>query len=70
MGERVTIDSATLLNKAFELIEAKWLFDLRPDQLDAVVHPQSVVHSFVEYLDGSVIASSRRRTCGCRSSTP
>ena len=56
MGERVTIDSATLLNKAFELIEAKWLFDLRPDQLEAVVHPQSVVHSFVEYDDGSVIA--------------
>ena len=56
MGERVTVDSATLLNKAFELIEAKWLFDLRPDQLDAVVHPQSVVHSFVEYVDGSVIA--------------
>ena len=56
MGERVTVDSATLLNKAFELIEAKWLFDLRPDQLDAVVHPQSVVHSFVEYADGSVIA--------------
>ena len=56
MGRRVTIDSATLLNKAFELIEAKWLFDLRPDQLDAVVHPQSVVHSFVEYVDGSVIA--------------
>ena len=56
MGERVTIDSATLLNKAFELIEAKWLFGLRPDQLEAVVHPQSVVHSFVEYDDGSVIA--------------
>ena len=56
MGERVTVDSATLLNKAFELIEAKWLFSLRPDQLDAVVHPQSVVHSVVEYTDGSAIA--------------
>ncbi|MEM7812674.1 MAG: 1-deoxy-D-xylulose-5-phosphate reductoisomerase [Planctomycetota bacterium] len=56
MGRRITIDSATLANKALELIEAKWLFGLRDDQLDAVVHPQSVVHSFVEYVDGSVIA--------------
>jgi len=56
MGPKVTIDSATLMNKALELIEARWLFDLEPDQLDAVVHPQSIVHSFVEFVDGSVVA--------------
>ncbi|MHC4940474.1 MAG: 1-deoxy-D-xylulose-5-phosphate reductoisomerase [Planctomycetota bacterium] len=56
MGPKVTIDSATLMNKALELIEARWLFGLEPDKLDAVVHPQSIVHSFVEFVDGSVIA--------------
>ncbi|MEM9704151.1 MAG: 1-deoxy-D-xylulose-5-phosphate reductoisomerase, partial [Planctomycetota bacterium] len=56
MGPRISIDSATMLNKAFELIEARWLFDLPASQIDVVVHPQSVVHSFVEYLDGSVLA--------------
>jgi len=56
MGPKVTIDSATLMNKALELIEARWLFDLRPDQLDVVIHPQSVVHSMVEFCDGSVLA--------------
>ncbi|MFH5806152.1 1-deoxy-D-xylulose-5-phosphate reductoisomerase [Alienimonas sp. DA493] len=56
MGRRITIDSATMLNKAFELIEARWLFDLPADRIDVTVHPQSVVHSFVEYVDGSVLA--------------
>lgn len=56
MGRKVTIDSASLMNKALELIEAHWLFDLPSDRLDAIVHPQSIVHSFVEFLDGSVIA--------------
>ena len=56
MGKKITVDSATMMNKALEVIEARWLFDLRPDQIDVVVHPQSVVHSLVEYLDGSVIA--------------
>ena len=56
MGKRISIDSATMLNKAFELIEARWLFDLPANQIDVVVHPQSVVHSFVEYIDGSVLA--------------
>jgi len=56
MGRKITIDSATLMNKALEIIEARWLFDLRPGQIDVVVHPQSIVHSMVEYIDGSVIA--------------
>lgn len=56
MGPRITIDSATMMNKAFEIIEATWLFGLDPDQIDVVIHPQSIVHSLVEYRDGSVIA--------------
>jgi 1-deoxy-D-xylulose-5-phosphate reductoisomerase len=56
MGPKVTIDSATLMNKALEIIEARWLFDLRPEQIDVLIHPQSIVHSLVEYVDGSVIA--------------
>jgi 1-deoxy-D-xylulose 5-phosphate reductoisomerase len=56
MGPKITIDSATLMNKALEVIEARWLFDLRPDQIQVVVHPQSIIHSFVEFVDGSVIA--------------
>lgn len=56
MGPKITIDSATLMNKALEIIEARWLFDLRPEQVDVVIHPESVVHSFVEFVDGSVIA--------------
>lgn len=56
MGPKVTIDSATLTNKAFELIEARWLFDLKPDQLDAIIHPQSTIHALVELTDRSVIA--------------
>jgi 1-deoxy-D-xylulose-5-phosphate reductoisomerase len=56
MGPRITIDSATLLNKGFEVIEACWLFDLSPKEVEVVVHPQSKVHAMVEYTDGSVIA--------------
>jgi 1-deoxy-D-xylulose-5-phosphate reductoisomerase len=56
MGQRITIDSATLMNKGFEVIEACWLFDLPPAQVDVVVHPQSSIHAMVEYNDGSVIA--------------
>jgi 1-deoxy-D-xylulose-5-phosphate reductoisomerase len=56
MGQRITIDSATLTNKGFEVIEARWLFDARPDQIDVVIHPQSTVHSMVEFVDGSVVA--------------
>lgn len=56
MGKRITIDSATLMNKGFEIIEARWLFDLHPDQIDVVIHPQSTVHSMVEFVDGSILA--------------
>jgi len=56
MGPKITIDSATLMNKGLELIEARWLFDVTPEQLEVVVHPQSIVHSLVEFCDGSVLA--------------
>src|SRR5260370_10787 len=56
MGNRITIDSATLMNKGFEVIETCWLFDLKPSEVEVVVHPQSSVHAMVEYSDGSVIA--------------
>jgi 1-deoxy-D-xylulose-5-phosphate reductoisomerase len=56
MGNRISIDSATMMNKGFEVIEARWLFGMRPDQVDVVIHPQSTVHSMVEFVDGSVLA--------------
>ena len=56
MGRKVTIDSATLMNKGLELIEARWLFDLLPDELDILIHPQSIVHSLLEMKDGSTLA--------------
>ena len=56
MGAKVTIDSATLMNKGFEVLEARWLFGLQLSQIDVVIHPQSIVHSMVEYIDGSIIA--------------
>jgi 1-deoxy-D-xylulose-5-phosphate reductoisomerase len=56
MGRKITIDSATLMNKGLEVIEARWLFGVRGDQIDVVIHPQSVVHSLIELTDGSVIA--------------
>jgi len=56
MGPKTTVDSATMMNKALEIIEARWLFNLAPQQIEVVVHPQSIVHSLVEFVDGSVIA--------------
>jgi 1-deoxy-D-xylulose-5-phosphate reductoisomerase len=56
MGPKITVDSATLMNKGLEVIEARWLFDLPPRQIEIVVHPQSIVHSLVEFIDGSVLA--------------
>ncbi len=56
MGKKISIDSATLMNKGLEAIEAKWFFDLRMDQISIVIHPQSIIHSMVEYRDGSIIA--------------
>lgn len=56
MGAKITIDSATLMNKGFEVIEAKWLFDVRPNQIEVVVHPQSIIHSMVQFQDGAVKA--------------
>jgi 1-deoxy-D-xylulose-5-phosphate reductoisomerase len=56
MGRKISVDSATMMNKGLEVIEARWLFEARPDQIEVVIHPESVVHSLVEYVDGSVIA--------------
>lgn len=56
MGAKITIDSATLMNKGLEMIEAKWLFNLRPDQIQVVIHPQSIIHSMVQFADGSIKA--------------
>jgi 1-deoxy-D-xylulose-5-phosphate reductoisomerase len=56
MGNRITVDSATMMNKGFEIIEARWLFDMKPSQVDVVIHPQSTIHSMVEFVDGSVLA--------------
>jgi 1-deoxy-D-xylulose-5-phosphate reductoisomerase len=56
MGRKISVDSATMMNKGLEVIEARWLFDLAPERIEVVIHPQSVVHALVEYADGSVIA--------------
>jgi 1-deoxy-D-xylulose-5-phosphate reductoisomerase len=56
MGKKITIDSATLFNKALEMIEARWLFDIGIERVDVIVHPQSIVHSMVEFVDGSLLA--------------
>jgi len=56
MGQKITIDSATLMNKGFEVIEAMWLYGVRPDQIQVVIHPQSIIHSMIEYSDGSIMA--------------
>jgi 1-deoxy-D-xylulose-5-phosphate reductoisomerase len=56
MGRKITIDSATLMNKGLEVIEASWFFNIPPDEVDVVIHPQSVVHSMVEFVDGSILA--------------
>jgi 1-deoxy-D-xylulose-5-phosphate reductoisomerase len=64
MGSKITIDSASLMNKGLEVIEAKWLFDLTPEQIKVVIHPQSIIHSFVHFTDGSVKAQLGYPTCG------
>lgn len=56
MGPKITIDSATMMNKAMEIVEARWLFDLEPEQIEVVIHPESIIHSLVEFCDGSLIA--------------
>ncbi len=56
MGPKITVDSATMMNKALEIIESRWLFDLTAEQIEVVIHPQSLVHSFVEFIDGSIMA--------------
>jgi 1-deoxy-D-xylulose-5-phosphate reductoisomerase len=56
MGQRITVDSATLVNKGFEVIEARWLFGMKPEQIEVVIHPQSAIHSMVEFVDGSILA--------------
>jgi 1-deoxy-D-xylulose-5-phosphate reductoisomerase len=56
MGAKITIDSATLMNKGLEMIEAKWLFNLKPEQIQVVIHPQSIIHSMVQFQDGSIKA--------------
>lgn len=56
MGQKITVDSATMMNKALEIIEARWLFAIRPEKIEVVIHPQSIVHSLVEFVDGSTIA--------------
>ncbi len=56
MGAKITIDSATLMNKGLEMIEARWLFNLQPDQIQVLIHPQSIVHSMVQFQDGSIKA--------------
>src|SRR5438874_13572976 len=56
MGPKITVDSATLMNKALEVIEARWLFDLPPVRIEVIIHPESVIHSFVEFVDGAVLA--------------
>jgi 1-deoxy-D-xylulose-5-phosphate reductoisomerase len=56
MGRKISVDSATMMNKGLEVIEARWLFDIAPERIEVLIHPQSIVHSLVEYIDGSVIA--------------
>jgi 1-deoxy-D-xylulose-5-phosphate reductoisomerase len=56
MGAKITVDSATLMNKGLEMIEAKWLFNLRPEQIEVIIHPQSIIHSMVQFEDGSIKA--------------
>ncbi len=56
MGAKITIDSATLMNKGLEMIEARWLFDIKPEQVQVLVHPQSIIHSMVQFEDGSIKA--------------
>jgi 1-deoxy-D-xylulose-5-phosphate reductoisomerase len=56
MGKKISVDSATMMNKALEVIEAKFLFGMHPSQIEVIIHPQSIVHSMVEFVDGSIVA--------------
>ncbi len=67
MGQRITIDSATMMNKGFEVIEAKWLFGMELDRIEVVIHPQSTIHSMVEFVDVQSWHSSDQPTCECPS---
>ena len=60
MGPKVTIDSATMMNKALEIVEAKWLFDVEPERIEVVIHPESIIHSMVAFRDGSIVAQMGR----------
>ena len=60
MGPKVTLDCSTLMNKGLEVIEAHWLFNMPMDKIEVVIHPQSIIHSMVEYIDGSILASDER----------
>ncbi len=64
MGPKITIDSATLFNKGLEMIEARWLFGIGMDRIEAIIHPQSIIHSMVEFTDGSVLAQLSRTDMG------
>ena len=68
MGAKITIDSATMMNKGLELIEAMWLYDMAPEDIEIVIHRESIVHSAVEFDDGAVIAQLGLRICACPSS--
>lgn len=70
MGRKISVDSASMMNKGLELIEACWLFDARPDQVEVVIHPQSVIHSLVDYVDGSVLAQLGNLICARRLPMP
>jgi len=70
MGSKITIDSASLMNKGLEVIEAHWLYDLPYERIDVLVHPESLIHSLVEFVDGSLRPSSDFLICAFPSSTP
>ena len=61
MGRKISIDSATMMNKGLEIIEARWLFDIATDAIEVVIHPESIVHSLVEFVDGSLLAQLAAR---------
>lgn len=63
MGKKISVDSATMMNKGLEYIEARWLFNASADEMEVIIHPQSIIHSMVRYVDGSVIAQMGNRIC-------
>lgn len=70
MGRKISVDSATMMNKGLEYIEARWLFNASAQQMEVLIHPQSVIHSMVRYQDGSVLAQLGSRICARRSPIP